>query len=246
MNNQFIKKANLSIVIPTLNEENNLPLLLESIEIQSVDDCEIIIADANSEDKTIEIARGHDCKVAPGGLPAEGRNNGAKLAKGSVLLFLDADAVLPEGFFEKALGEFEKKELKIASFPLLPHGEKRIPRLLFQFFYNLPIIAMEKVLPHAAMGILIDKELFEKLNGFDENIKIAEDHDLARRAKRAGKYGIIKSSKIFVSDRRFKTDGWLKTYFKYFLCELHMIFIGPVKSNIFSYKFNHYFKNKED
>lgn len=95
---------------------------------------------------------------------------------------------------------------------------------------------MEKILPHAAMGIMIEKKLFDKLGGFDEEIKLAEDHDLARRAKKLGKYGIIKSSKIYVSDRRFKKEGWLKTYSKCLLCEGHMILIGPVKSDIFKYK----------
>ena len=102
------------------------------------------------------------------------------------------------------------------------------------------IVTLESILPHAAMGILVDSELFKRLNGFDESITLAEDHDFARRAAKFAKFGIIKSTDIFISTRRFKKDSWLITGTKFFLCQLHMIFIGPVRSNIFNYKFNHY------
>ena len=89
------------------------------------------------------------------------------------------------------------------------------------------------------------KYLFEKLNGFDEEITLAEDMDLARRAKKQFKanFGIIRSAKILVSDRRFKSDGWISTGLRYFFCGAYMLFIGPVKSNIFKYKFGHHNKN---
>jgi len=227
----------LSIITPTLNEENYLPLLLESIRKQDFRDYEIIIADAGSKDKTLEIAKNYNCKIIEGGLPAKGRNNGAEIAQGNLFLFLDADVVLPQFFFEKTLREFRKRELDIASFFLLPKEQGKIASFLFNLFYNFPILLLEKILPHAAMGILVKKEIFKKLNGFDKSITLAEDHDFARRAKKIGKYGIIKSNKIFVSIRRFRKDGWLKIVLKYFLCELHMIFIGPVR-------FGRYFEKK--
>lgn len=229
----------LSIIIPTLNEEKYLFLLLESIKKQNFSDYEIIVADGGSQDKTTNIAKKYNCKIIKGGLPAKGRNEGAKIAKGDLLLFLDADVFLPQKFLEKSFKEFHQKKLEIAAFCLLP-CKNRFFQLLFNIFYNFPIIFLEKILPHAAMGILINKGLFRKLNGFDENIKIAEDHDLARRAKKIGKYGILKSEKIYISLRRFKKDGWFKTALKYLFFELYMIFKGPVKSEIFKYKFNHY------
>jgi len=232
----------LSIVIPTLNEEDYLAKLLESIKNQEFNDYEIIIADAGSKDKTLNIAKKFGCRVIKGGSPAKGRNAGAKVAKGSLFLFLDADVVLKNKTLAKALKEFKKKKLKIATFFLLPSGKKKTPKFLFTFFYNLPIFLLEKILPHAAMGILVERKLFFKLGGFDEKVFLAEDHDLARRAKKLGrlaKYGIIKSAPIYVSDRRFREDGWLKTGFKYLFCEGHMILIGPVKKDLFKYKYTH-------
>lgn len=232
----------LSIIIPTLNEENYLPTLLDSIKKQNFTDYEIIVADAGSKDRTLEIARKYNCRTTAGGLPPKGRNNGAKIAKGDLFLFIDADSVLPENFFEKSLREFQQKKLGIATFCLLWGQRNKFLFLFSNIFYNFPIIVLEKILPHAAVGILIKKELFKKLNGFDESIKICEDHSLSRKAAKVGRYGILRSTKIFVSDRRFRNDGWIKTALKYFLCELHLIFLGPIRSDIFKYRFDHYKK----
>ncbi len=235
----------LSIIIPTLNEEEFLPFLLESIKKQDLVDYEIIVADAGSKDTTVAIANQYGCVVTKGGLPAKGRNNGAKVAKGDLLFFIDADTILPDDFFKKSLEEFYARNIDIASFCLRPFPEKKLSYFLMNTFYNKMIVALEAVLPHSAVGILVKKNLFEKLNGYDETIQLAEDHDLARRAmKKDGEGGIIRSTEILVSDRRWRQDGWVKTGAKYLLCELHMIFIGPVKSDIFKYKFNHYNENK--
>lgn len=70
----------LSIIVPALNEEKYLPILLSQIKKQNFNsDSEIIVADAGSKDKTVEIARNYGCKIIPGGLPARGRNEGAKI-----------------------------------------------------------------------------------------------------------------------------------------------------------------------
>lgn len=221
-----------------------MPLLLESIKKQSFKDFELILADAGSTDKTVEIAKSFGCRIVPGGLPAKGRNEGAKAAQGNLLFFLDADAQMPENFLEKTLKEFEARNLDMASFCLIPISKSLVSQFLMNFFYNWPIFLMGGFLPHAAMGIMVKKEIFEKAGQFDEDIKLSEDHWLARQAKKIAKakFGIIKLAKLFVSDRRFEEDGWIKTGFKYFLCELHLLFIGPVKNDIFKYRFGHYNK----
>ena len=71
----------ISIIIPTLNEEAYLPKLLRSIHGQHFKDMEVIVADAGSKDKTVQIAKAHGCKITPGGLPGKGRNEGARLRK---------------------------------------------------------------------------------------------------------------------------------------------------------------------
>lgn len=235
----------LSIIIPTLNEENYLPLLLESIRKQKIkEECEVIVADADSEDRTKEIAKSYGCKVTIGGLPSKGRNEGAKLANGDLFLFLDADTILPENFLEKTLKEFDEKKLDIATCFIKSSTGQKFADLLYYLFYNLPIIIFGRFLPHASNFILVKKEIHQKIGGFDEQIKIAEDHIYAREGAKFGKFGILKNT-LLVSPRRFKEEGWVKVYLKYLLVGIYVFFLGPVKSDIFKYRFNHNLKKSK-
>lgn len=228
----------LSIIIPTLNEEEYLSKLLDSIRRQKVHDMEVIVADAGSSDRTREIVSRYGCTVVKGGIPAKGRNEGVKAARGELYLFLDADVELPNGFLKKALDEFEKRNLASASFLLYPRHW--FARALFCVFYNIPAILIERILPHGAMGILARSPFFHGVGGFDETVKLAEDHYFVRQVAKHGRFGIIRSTHLIVSLRRFWRDGWVRTALVYFMCELYMIFIGPVRSDIFHYRFNHY------
>ncbi len=233
----------LSIIIPTLNEEKYLPKLLESIKEQDFYDYEVIISDAGSKDRTLDIANRFGCVIAKGGLPAKGKNSGARIAKGDILLFSDADTIFPKGFLKSNISEFEKRNLSVAGVFVRTFEPGIFYRFLFDFFYNFPALVSEKFIIHTAVAIFAEKKVFLLLNGFDEDIKIAEDHDLGRRARKFGKTGILKSAPILTSLRRYEKDGWIRTYFKYLFTELHMIFIGPVKSDIIKYEFNHYSKD---
>jgi len=233
----------LSIIIPVLNEEKYLPLLLKSIKEQSFSQrYEVIVADAGSKDRTMEIAKSFGCFVVKGGIPAKGRNEGAKIAKGDLFLFLDADIILSERFLENSLSEFKKRKLAVASYCLTPRTNNLLFKLAFNFVYNNFIVVFQRILAHGAMGILVKKEIFEKVGGFDESVKLAEDHYFVRMASKFCKFGIIKSAKIFITLRRFEQDGYWKTFFKYLLCSLFMFFGKAVRSDIFNYRFGHYSK----
>lgn len=238
-----IKTVMLSIIIPTLNEEKYLPLLLASVKKQDFEgEYEIIVSDAGSTDKTVEIAEYFDCRLTEGGLPARGRNRGARIAMGDDILFLDADLILPKNFLKQSLEEFKSRQLDIASFGLKPITNKKIVRMGFDLFYNRPIVLSQRFLAHGAMAILVKKDIFERVGGFDEGISLAEDHYFTRQAFKVGKFGVIKSTKVHIATRRFETDGYLSTLCKYFLCQLYMFSGKPVRSNVFKYKFNHYKK----
>jgi glycosyltransferase involved in cell wall biosynthesis len=225
----------LSIIIPTLNEEEYLPILLNQIKKQNFSDYEIIVADGGSNDKTVEIAKQFGCIITKGGNPAQGRNGGAKIAKGDVFLFMDADNIyLPDNFLEKLLNEFKKRNLGVASFPIYPKGN------WFDKFayglYNWWVKTTQKFLAYATNSVLVKREVFEKVGGFDQDIKIGEDHDFAKRSAKISKFGFIETEPVLTSTRRFERDGRLKTYLKYFLAGLYIFFFGPVKSDIFKYR----------
>jgi len=232
----------LSIIIPTLDEEKYLPILLSQIKKQSFSDYEIIVADGGSTDKTVEIAKSFDCKVTNGGLPAKGRNEGAKIARGEIFLFLDSDNIyLPEKFLEKLIFEFEKRNLGVASFPIYPAGNW-FDKIAY-FFYNSWTKISQNFLPHATNSVLVKKEVFEKIGGFNEEIKIGEDHDFARRAAKISKFGFIETEPVLTSIRRFEKDGRIKTYLKYLVAGIYMLFFGPIKKEIFKYRFDDLGKN---
>ncbi len=226
----------LSIIIPTLNEEKYLPILLREIKKQKFKGkYEIIVADAGSKDKTVEIAKKFGCKVVKGGSVARGRNEGAKVAKGEILLFMDADNIfLPEDFLETLLGEFKKRNLDVASFPIYVKGNW-IDKIVYTL-YNFWVQITQKFWAFATNSILIKKSLHEKIGGFDENIKLGEDHYYVKVAKKIGKYGFIKTKPVLTSSRRLEKDGRLKTYLKYLLAGIYMALFGPIKKDIFKYK----------
>lgn len=233
----------LSIIIPTLNEENYLSLLLGSIKKQDFKDYEIIVADNNSTDKTVEIAKNYGCKVIQGGLPPKAKNEGAKVAQGDLLLFLDADLVLPDDFLEKFLKQFKEKNLDIASTDLDVPSNKKIYKIGAKFF-NFYFKYTQCFLPFITECILVKKDLHRKIGGFNEEIKLLEDFVYVRKAVRIGKgkFGHLSSIKFYTSVRRFETDGKIKTLLKYLLANIYMAIFGPIKSDIFKYKFGHYKK----
>ncbi len=237
----------LSIIIPTFNEEKYLPSLLESIKKQKFGtkgsannkkDYEVIVADAASKDNTVNIAKKYGCIIVKGGLLPKGRNNGAKAAKGDIFLFLDADTILPPSFLKNALRKFKKEHLGVAGFTLFPLSKKNIDKIAFNVFNKWSVLT-QKVSPHAATGILVTRKAHEAVGGFDESITFIEDYPYSRAVSKIAKYGFIHEP-LFTSTRRYQKDGRLKTYIKYFLGELHTVFLGPIRSDIFNYKFGHY------
>ncbi len=228
----------LSIIIPTLNEENFLPKLLGSIKSQDFNDYEIIVADAGSKDKTVEISKENGCRVVKGGLLPAGRNRGAEAANGDIFLFLDSDVILSQHFLKHSVEQFKKRGLGIAGFSLIPLSNKKIDKF-FHNIFNIWTELTQKISPHAASTIMCAKEVHNAIKGFDEEIVFIEDYAYSRAAAKASKYGLIKEP-VSVSVRRYEKDGRLKTYIKYTLGELHTVFLGPIKSNIFNYKFGHY------
>ena len=98
-----------SVVIPAYNEEQYLPRLLKSIEIARAnysagsDQIEVIVADNDSTDATAEVAALHGARVVTVAKRriAAARNGGARVARGEILCFIDADsAIHPQTFDE--------------------------------------------------------------------------------------------------------------------------------------------------
>lgn len=198
----------LSIIIPTYNEEEYLPVLLESIKQQDFSDYEIIVADTDSKDNTVKIAEEYGCIVVEGGMPAVGRNNGAKVAKGDYLLFLDSDLKLTEDYLAKVIYEFKMERLGIAITQMKPLSKKTEDKLLHDLA-NLFMISVEKIKPHGAgcYGIIAKRELHERCGGFNEELTFGEDTEYIERLAKKERFKVLRNAKIGVSTRRLEEEG---------------------------------------
>lgn len=216
----------LSIIIPTYNEEKYLPKLLDSIKLQKVDfEYEIIVADNKSKDDTVKIAQEYWCIMTLWGLPAEGRNKWAKVAKWKRLFFMDADVRLKDEYsLQSYISKIELNQEFVVWTPF-PYSIKEEKNILTTIFYSLTFIN-QIFLKSTWWGyaILIKRKVFELMWGFDEQLYLSEDHDLIRRARL---YGVHKKllPYIEVSNRRLIKDWYLKTIYNYTVWSL-MYFMG--------------------
>ncbi len=230
----------LSIIIPTYNEEEYLPRLLASIRSQDFDGYEIVVADASSTDKTREVAARFGARVVQGGMPGPGRNRGAEAAQGDILLFLDADVVLPEvGWLSAKMEQFERRGLDAGTCLVKAMSGKLIDHVSHNVF-NAHMMATQFMLAHApGFCIFARKSLHERIGGFDESIKLAEDHDYVERARQVGTFRVMHGSRIRVSVRRFERDGRFSIFGKYLLAELHLLLHNRIRDDRFAYTFGH-------
>lgn len=231
----------LSIIIPTKNEENYLPVLLKSIKGQSFSDYEIIVADNGSSDRTAEIAREFGAKVVQGGLPGVGRNRGAEAASGDTILFLDADTELIDAdFLKNSLAEFEERNLSMGV-PVAVTEGNFLDKLFFRW-WNYFVASSQFVKPLAGgWCIFVKKEIHHKLGGFNENLMLGEDSDYAQRGVKLGKFRFIRSTKIRVSSRRMKKEGYLKVALQDIGHGIYLLTHGKMdEKNLVGYEFDIY------
>ena len=232
----------LSIIIPTLNEEKCLPKLLQLIKKQSFSDYEIIVSDALSEDETLKIAESYGCRIVMSDKdhrhPSIQRNKGAEVSRGDVLLFLDADtSFLGDNFLFKVYNEFKNRKLDVAGF-YLRFKSRKFFYLFYYCFYNGSAFLAQYFKPLAVgAGIMIRKEVHEKVGGFDEKIFIGEDQVYCEKASRLGRFRLIRSGKIFFSIRRFEKEGRWRLFFKLIYATLYVLILGPIKRKIIKYDF---------
>jgi glycosyltransferase involved in cell wall biosynthesis len=170
----------ISVIICTLNEEQYLPKLLESLTLQKVSfDYEVWVIDAGSTDDTEGVVRRYQKLVSyplrfvpfnQRGI-ARQRNEGAKLAKYEQLLFLDADVVLNESFLATAVAQITAQKLPVAGTKLYAAESTMGFRAVYSFYSNiyLPITRWFNPVIHGC-SIFVTKTMHNKIGGFKEGI----------------------------------------------------------------------------
>ena len=195
----------ISVIIPTLNEEVNLPVTLRQLTDHA--DVELIVVDGGSKDRTVEIAQRFTPYVfRTSSERAHQMNTGARHATGDIILFLHADTFLLPG----ALDEIQRRIIGDGAvggaFDLHIDSRRRFCKFLAR-------VASRRSrwlhLPYGNQGIFVWRQVFEALGGFPE-IPIMEDIAFARRLRRAGRLTFIPSG-LVTSGRRWNANGILRT-----------------------------------
>ncbi len=192
--------SKISIIIPTINEANNLPLLLSDLSsIQK--EGEIIIVDCGSEDKTIDIANIYGAKV----IISKERNRGlqldigAKNSKGEWLIFLHADTRLTHDWFKKINSFLNGNKNIIYYFEFKINHKKIIYRLL-EILVNIRSKIFKQ--PYGDQGLIIHRTIYFKNNGF-RNIPLMEDVDFLMRLNQKKDLKQL-NFPIFISSRKWE------------------------------------------
>jgi glycosyltransferase involved in cell wall biosynthesis len=215
------KRPEVSVVIPTLNEEKYVGRVLESLSKQTFKNFEVIISDCESCDDTRKIAKRFP-KVnvvieRKKGISA-GRNAGARSAKGKILVFLDADTMTTNKLLEIYDRAFRDSKGTVAAtgpiFPLEKTSKRmnlgfRIVSILFVKFSIL--IGRPSVV---GSNFAVRKSAFDRIGGFNESFVTYEDYDLSLRLRKQGTIRYLDDAVVRASVRRVKAWGILG-YFIY-------------------------------
>lgn len=240
----MINNVYFSVIIPTLNEEKYLPKILEDLKKQTNKIFEVIVVDGKSKDKTEEVALRYKQVFQLGyykvdkNNAAYQRNYGAQKAQGLYLIFLDADSRITSSFI-KTLYKFIKQKKGLIFLPYLAALENNPQTNVVFKFINFMIAASQNLgKPFSSGGsIIIKKNIFNLINGFDEELFITEDHDLIQKAYNWGiRAKCLNQIKVKFSLRRMQKEGQLTVLYKYIAATAHMLINGKVKDKIFDYE----------
>ncbi len=169
----------ISIIIPVRNEENNIDNILKDLEIQDYHIDEIICVDDNSNDASASIIKKHNVKyLLLDSLPNKWQGktwacqNGAKIANGDLLLFIDADVRLEINAISSLVSHYEKVQTPVSVQPF--HIVKK-PHEFLSFFFNfiqvcttsLSIFKQTKYVGFYGPVFLVERNMFLDNGGYE-------------------------------------------------------------------------------
>jgi rSAM/selenodomain-associated transferase 2 len=196
----------LSIIIPTYNESENIPALVQYLfKHGNTDLVEIIVVDAGSTDDTVELAKteGANAVISPKKGRAVQMNFGASIAKGDCFYFVHADTMPPPTYMQDIA--IALKSGHTMGRYLSRYNSKSLLLKINAFLSRMDVFE--------GMGgdqtLFITRKLFFEAGQFDSAMKIMEEFEFCSRARKLGNYKII-PKKVLISARKYHHNGWLK------------------------------------
>jgi len=212
----------ISIIIPTLNEEEHIGKLIRHLS-DSPHHVQIIVADGNSTDKTRSIATQEGAEVISIEKPSRPKqlNAGAAIAKAELLYFVHADSVPPTKFAEQIIA---------ASADGKTFGSFR-----FRFRSDRPVLAFNSwctripimMFRGGDQSLFIQRELFNQLSGYCEDHIVMEDYDIIRRGKKLADFRVLQDD-VIVSARKYEENPYWKVNISNFIVfSLYYLGVSP-------------------
>ncbi len=200
-----LKTSNISVVIPTLNEETTLGRLLATL--RGYQDVEIIVADGGSSDQTRAIADYYGVQTVSSE-PGRGKqqNMGAVLATGNTLLFLHSDTFLPDDFQQHIHALLARPLTAAGAFRLKIHAPEPGYRYIEWGVYHRSKLLK---LIYGDQAIFVRKKTFLQAGGFPDQAFL-EDMELVRRLKKIGRIRLAPAA-VTTSPRRWRHHGLVRT-----------------------------------
>ncbi|MEW6161399.1 MAG: TIGR04283 family arsenosugar biosynthesis glycosyltransferase, partial [Verrucomicrobiota bacterium] len=206
---QRSEPRSLSVVIPTLNERESLPRVVESVR-RIPEIIEIIVADGGSTDDTPQVAEKLGCTVLAS---AQGRGvqlaTGASHAKGDVVLLLHADTFLSPNAGRAILNCLRDRTIVAGGF-WKRFDHPRWFMLGSRFRCAIRMVLFQRVL--GDQGFFIRREVLEAIGGVPD-WPLMEEFELARRLRGKGRLALAPDT-VTTSTRRFERLGVLRTYWR--------------------------------
>jgi glycosyltransferase involved in cell wall biosynthesis len=206
------------------NEERNITSALDSLSAQKCRyPIEIMVVDNNSTDTTAEAIRGLGAHyfAEPHQGYAWARQRGVVQARGRYVLSADADTVYPEKWAETLIRALEKENVacvySLHAF-FRTDGNYSFGLHVYQWLKYVGILIKDLNRPHlncGGAGMGFNKEMAERIGGYDVNVKRGSDGTLAFELGKLGKVKMVSSSagQIWTSMRRTELDGSLWSAF---------------------------------
>lgn len=211
--------SDLSVIIPTLNEAEALPPLLQQLQQQQGIKLQVVVADGGSTDDTRQLARAAGATIVKTKQAGRGRqlNAGADSASSDWLLFLHADSTftsntqLAEALKQLTTEIHTAGHSRVAGHFSLEFGHADDPEK-FAYRYTAAKTHLNRInTTNGDQGFLLNKAFFAELGGFDESMGFLEDQRLAETIRERG-YWITLTSTLITSARRFETEGFARRY----------------------------------
>ncbi|MDP2302977.1 MAG: glycosyltransferase [Ignavibacteria bacterium] len=230
------EKVRYSIIIPTLNEEKLLPQLLKQLNEPSLKEnysIEIILSDGGSVDKTIDLAIPYvdrikvHTDVSQQNI-ASGRNEGAEVAEGEILIFINADIRFDDvfKFFDYLESNFVNTEYSGMACKVQIFKEEEIfSDKIFHGFYNWYF----RLMNICGMGMgrgecqVVKRKVFNDMNGYNSLLAAGEDFDLFRRIRMNGKILFTNEISVYESPRRYRKYGYINVSSSWFFNSVSVV-----------------------